>query len=257
MAPMAGRRRLLILGGTAESRALAEAVEAELGERYETITALAGATRAPADTAGARRIGGFGGAEGLAEYLREQAIDCLIDATHPFAARISAHAREANDSVGAARLVLVRPPWPRQAGDDWIEVADMAAARVAVAARGGRVFLTTGVKDLAEFSDLPNCRFLVRLVEAPAKPLPLESCELVVARGPFGEAAEIALMRDHGIELLVSKASGGDATYGKIAAARRLGLPVVMVRRPPVEAGSRVDSVAAALAWLARRAEAP
>lgn len=257
MARMAGRRRLLILGGTTEGRALAEAVEAELGERYETITALAGATRAPADTAGARRIGGFGGAEGLAEYLREQAIDCLIDATHPFATRISAHAREACDSIGTARLVLCRPPWPRVAGDDWIEVADMAAARRAVAARGGRVFLTTGVKDLADFSGLPDCHFLVRLVETPQSPLPLASCELAVARGPFGEAEEIALMRDCGIELLVSKASGGDATYAKIAAARHLGLPVVMVRRPPVETGPKVDSVAAALAWLARRAEAP
>ena len=257
MAPEAGRRRLLILGGTAEGRALAEAVDARLRDRYEAITALAGATRAPAAIAGAQRIGGFGGAEGLTEHLREQGIDCLIDATHPFAARISAHAREACEAVGTARFVLARPPWLRQVGDDWIEVADMAAARAAVAARGGRVFLTTGVKDLADYSDLPGCRLLVRLVEAPATPLPLESCELILARGPFGEAAEVTLMRDHGIDLLVSKASGGDATYAKIAAARHLGLPVVMVRRPPVEAGSRVDSVDSALAWLVRRASAP
>ncbi|MDA0704972.1 MAG: precorrin-6A/cobalt-precorrin-6A reductase, partial [Proteobacteria bacterium] len=121
----------------------------------------------------------------------------------------------------------------------------------------GRVFLTTGIKDLASFSGLPDCRFLVRLVEEPAVPLPLAPCELIVARGPFGEAEELALMRDHGIDLLVSKASGGEATYAKIAAARRLGLPVVMVCRPPVEPGPRVDSVESALAWLVSRASAP
>jgi precorrin-6A/cobalt-precorrin-6A reductase len=254
MTPLAGRRRLLILGGTAEGRALAEAVETELRDRYRAITALAGATRAPADTAGERRIGGFGGVEGLADYLRDQGIDCLVDATHPFAARISAHARSACDSTGTARLVLSRPPWPREPGDDWLEVEDIAAARAVVAARRGRIFLTTGLKDLAAFSGLPECRFLVRLVEAPEAPLPLQCCETIVARGPFGEAEEVALLRDRGIELLVSKASGGGATYAKIAAARRLGLPVIMVRRPPVEAGPSVDSVADAVAWLERRA---
>lgn len=253
----AGRRRLLILGGTAEGRALAAAVEARLAGRYRTITALAGATRAPAVSAGAVRVGGFGGPEGLARYLRDEAIDCLVDATHPFAVRISAHARAACDAVGVARLVLARPSWPRQAGDDWIEVADMAAAREAVAARGGRVFLTTGVKDLAAFSGLPGCWFLVRLVEPPEVPPPLAEFDMIAARGPFAQADEAALMRDRAIGLLVSKASGGEATYAKIAAARELGLPVVMVRRPPREPGETVESAAAALAWLGARAAAP
>ena len=133
----------------------------------------------------------------------------------------------------------------------------MAAARDAVAARGGRVFLTTGVKDLAAFSDLPDCRFLVRLVEAPKKPPPLDNHDLVVARGPFAEADEIALMRAQGVDLLVSKASGGDSTHAKIAAARRLGMPVVMVRRPPAEAGPRVATVDAALEWLTAQAASP
>ena len=245
--------RLLILGGTAEGRALAEAAAARFGSSLTVISALAGRTRAPILPTGDVRIGGFGGADGLAAYLREEQIGLLIDATHPYATRISAQACEAAAQAGTERLVLVRPPWQPVPGDRWIDVATVEEAVGAIPAAAERVFLTVGVRALAPFAARPDLWFLVRLVDEPAEPIPLARHRLICARGPFAEADERALLQAHEIDCLVTRASGGEATAAKLAAARALGLPVVMVRRPAPPLGPSAPSVEDALTWIEER----
>ncbi len=245
--------RLLILGGTAEGRALAEAAEARFGSSLTVISTLAGRTRAPLLPAGEVRIGGFGGADGLAAYLREERIGLLVDATHPYATRISAQASEAAARAGTTHLVLVRPSWQAVPGDHWIDVATVEEAVGAIPAESRRVFLTVGVRSLAPFASRPDLWFLVRLVDKPAEPIPLARHRLICARGPFAEADERALLETHGIDCLVTRASGGEATAAKLAAARALGLPVVMVRRPAPPPGPSASSVEEALAWIDER----
>lgn len=244
-------RRLLILGGTGEAAALARAAVERFGDRLDITTSLAGRTSAPAALAGHVRIGGFGGVEGLTEYLRDQGIDLLIDATHPFAATMSAHARLAAETAGIARLTLARPAWPRHPLDRWVEVAGMAAAAAALPRLGRRAFVTVGTNEIAAFAGLPQVWMLVRLVESPRAPLPLAQHELVIDKGPFTIAGEAALMESRGIDVLVTKASGGAATAAKIEAARARDLPVLMVRRPPPEPGARAWTVDETLAWIA------
>jgi precorrin-6A/cobalt-precorrin-6A reductase len=236
--------RILILGGTAEALRLAEAC-AQRPERRVT-TSLAGRTRAPSIPPGALRIGGFGGAEGLARYLREHRIARLVDATHPFASRIGRNAVDACRAAGVPRVRLLRPPWRQQPGDRWTEVDSLVEAARRLP-RCGRVFLSVGSHDLAAFAGLEPW-FLVRSIEQPV--VALANARWLGARGPFRRDEEVELLRAHAIDLLVTKASGGDATYPKLAAARALGLPVIMVRRPPAPPGAVVDSVAAVLAWL-------
>jgi precorrin-6A/cobalt-precorrin-6A reductase len=238
--------RILILGGTGEAVALAEACATRTG--VEVISSLAGRTRAPSLPPGEVRSGGFGGAEGLAGFLAERGIDRLIDATHPFAVQIGAHAKAACAATGVPRLRLLRPPWRREPDDRWIEVADLAEAARRLPALGRRAFLTVGQRELDAFAGL-DLWFLVRTIE-PAGPLPLRRAHWLEARGPFAVEDEIMLLRAHGIDVLVTKASGGEATYAKLIAARRLGLPVLMVRRPSPPPGPVVTSVEAALAWL-------
>jgi precorrin-6A/cobalt-precorrin-6A reductase len=243
--------RALILGGTTEAVQLAEAC-AEVPE-LEITTSLAGRTRAPAAPPGALRIGGFGGADGLERYLRAQAIDRLVDATHPFAVRIGQNALQACRATGVPRLRLLRPPWQRRPGDRWIEVDSLAEAARRLP-QSARVFLSVGRSNLGAFVGLPQW-FLVRTIE-PAERC-LANARWLAERGPFRLEDELALLREHAIDAVVTKASGGEATYPKLAAARQLGLPVIMVRRPPPPAGPLVDSVAAALAWLAHRPTDP
>jgi precorrin-6A/cobalt-precorrin-6A reductase len=238
--------RLLILGGTAEAVALARACAGR--PALEVISSLAGRTRAPALPPGEVRIGGFGGAGGLARFLAARAIDRVIDATHPFAAQIGGHAAQACREASVPRLRLLRPPWTRAPGDRWIEVADLTEAARRLAELGQRVFLTVGHQDLEAFAGL-DLWFLVRTIEPPGV-LPLRRGHWLAGRGPFAVEDELALLRTHAIDVLVAKASGGDATYAKLTAARQLGLPVVMVRRPPPPPGPVVTSVEAALAWL-------
>ena len=245
--------RLLILGGTAEGRALAEAAEACFSSTLTVISALAGRTRTPVLPAGTVRIGGFGGTEGLAAYLRDEGIGLLVDATHPFATQISSQARDAAVHAGTERLVLVRPPWCPVPGDRWIEVDTVGDAAAAIPAEAERVFLTVGVRSLAPFAGRPDLWFLVRLVDSPAEPIPLARHQLICARGPFAEADEHALLEAQGIDCMVTRASGGDATVAKLAAARALGLPVVMVRRPAPPPGDHVASLEDALAWIEER----
>lgn len=243
--------RLLILGGTAEAGALARAVPARFGEGIRVTTALAGRTERPGPIPGDVRIGGFGGAGGLAAYLGEQQITRVIDATHPFARRISAAARCACEAAGVPRLLLLRPPWQRHPLDRWITVDDMEAAATVVRRIGRRAWLTVGIRDVDRFARASAVHFLVRLINPPPQRLPLRFYELVLGRGPFSLAEERHLMQRHAIDLLVTKASGGAATEAKIIAARELSLPIVMVRRPPPEPGATVESVEEALDWLA------
>lgn len=245
--------RLLILGGTTEGRALAEAAEARFGSSLTVISALAGRTRTPMLPAGEVRIGGFGGTEGLAAYLRDEQIGLLVDATHPFATQISAQARDAAAQAETGRLVFVRPLWRPVPGDRWIEVDTVDDAVAAIPAEAERVFLTVGVRSLAPFAARPDLWFLVRLVDEPAEPIPLARHQLICARGPFAEADERVLLAAHGIDCLVTRASGGDATAAKLAAARALALPVVMVRRPSPPPGDHAASLEDALAWIEER----
>lgn len=238
--------RLLILGGTADAARLARAL-AEF-PHIEVISSLAGRTEGVPSLPGRVRVGGFGGAAGLAEFLRAEGIDRVVDATHPFAARISAHAAEACAAVGVPRLMLARPEWQPVEGDRWVEVEDMAAAVTALPGLGRRAFLTVGIGEVAAFAPLRDIWFLVRLIAD--QPLPLADYTVVTGKGPFDAAAEQALMVAHRVDVVVTKASGGSATYGKIAAARALGLPVLMVKRPPLPEGERVDCVDAAMRWV-------
>ncbi|MDA0228852.1 MAG: cobalt-precorrin-6A reductase [Proteobacteria bacterium] len=250
---MANRKAtLLILGGTGEALRLARAAEAELGARLRVISSLAGRTRNPAKVGGEVRVGGFGGVEGLAGYLRDTGVDFLIDATHPFSAQISQHACLAAAATATPRCVLARPPWKIQASDHWHEAADMAAAAALIPSIGRRVFLSVGARSLEHFADLRDTWFLVRLIDAPDEPLALPQAMLITGRGPFDAASEHQLFTQHRIDLLVTRASGGAATEGKIDAARTLGVPVILVRRPAPPPGETVETIAAALDWLAR-----
>ena len=198
------------------------------------------------------RVGGFGGAEGLAQYLSAERIDALVDATHPYAAMISANAVRAAELSKTALLALRRPPWARVSGDRWIEVADVPSAVEALAPTPRRVFLALGRNELAPFAAAPQHHYLVRSVDPIDPPLAVPHAIYVTGRGPFDEADDRALLQAHGIEVVVAKNSGGSATYGKIAAARALGLPVILLRRPALPTVAAVETVEAAVAWLDR-----
>jgi precorrin-6A/cobalt-precorrin-6A reductase len=241
---------VLILGGTTEASALGRALAGDA--RFHGTISLAGRTRRPAPQPLPHRIGGFGGLAGLVGYLREQGIDALIDATHPFARQITAHAVAAAREVGLPLLVLQRLAWEPTAGDRWIMVPDMAAAAEALGRTPRRVLLTIGQKELAPFVAAGWHFYVLRSVEEPPPELLPCHVEVITARGPFAVADEQRLLRDRGIEIIVTKNSGGIATEGKLVAARALGLSVVMVSRPPPPAAATVASPAEAMAWLTR-----
>ena len=244
------RVRLLILGGTGEAAALARAALARFGDEIAVTTALAGRTRRPGPLSGYVRIGGFGGADGLAAYLVEHGIDRLIDATHPFAAEISRAARLAADRAGVPRLLLLRPPWKRHPLDRWIDVDSIEIAALLVGKLGRCALLTVGAGATPPFAGATGTRFVVRLIDTPREKLPLRDCQIVLGRGPFSIAEERHLLRKHAIDVLVCKASGGAATEAKLVAAREAGIPVIMVRRPPREPGPMADTIEAALDWV-------
>lgn len=246
-------KRLLILGGTGEGAELARAACLRYGDGLEVISSLAGRVERPGPLPGRVRIGGFGGVAGLAEFLRRAAVDAVIDATHPFAARISANADAACAAAGVPRLVLARPPWVRQEHDRWVEVDDMEEAAQVLPQIGRRALLTVGGNELAAFARACGVWFLVRLVEPPAGPLPLGRYDVTVGKGPFTVDDERRLLAERWIDVVVTKASGGEATIAKITAARETGLPVLMVRRPPAPPGKTVESVYEALAWIDRK----
>ena len=234
------------MGGTAEAAALARAL-ADAG-RFAPLTSLAGLTAAPS-VAGATRRGGFGGAEGLRDFLAQRRPVALIDATHPFAARMAAHAAAAAAAAGVPLLRLQRPPWRRRPDDIWCEVPDLPTAAAVLAPLAARVFLSLGRAHLAAFARLRRPWLLVRTVDRPAV-VPLLGCRVVVGRGPFTHLGELGLLRRHRIDIVVARNSGGASTYAKIAAARTLRLPVVMVRRPDLPTVATVTDVRGAIGWL-------
>lgn len=237
--------RVLLLGGTGEARALA----ARLHPDIPVISSLAGRVPDPALPVGEVRIGGFGGAAGLAQWLRGNGITAVVDATHPFAATITANAARAAAQVGLPHLVLARPAWPD--GDAIAVGSDTEAAEV-VARRGyRRVFLTTGRSGTAAFRH-SDAWFLIRAVTAPEDELLPAHREVLLSRGPYRVEGERKLLREFGIDALVTKNSGGAMTRAKLQAAAETGIPVVMVSRPALPAGVRVaNSVDGAVDWLA------
>jgi len=241
-------RRVLLLGGTREARALATRLAQE--ETIATTLSLAGRTSAPLASELPTRVGGFGGALGLKRYLLEEKIDRVVDATHPFAEQISANAREACRALGVPLAVLARAPWRREAGDCWIEVAGNVEAAFALGEAPRRVFLTIGRLGVKDFRAAPQHRYLLRSIDPPAPDELPPGSEVILARGPFAVEDEIALMRAKGVEILVTKNSGGAMTYAKIEAARALKLPVVVIAPPPIGDALRVDDIDAALDFL-------
>jgi precorrin-6A/cobalt-precorrin-6A reductase len=239
--------RVLVLGGTGEARRLATAL---VDRGVGVVSSLAGRTADPLLPPGEVRIGGFGGAAGLAAWLQEHPVAAVVDATHPFAATMTAHAAEAAAVTGTPLLRLQRPGWTAGPGDDWRWVGSLEEAAAAVAGFG-HVFLTTGRTGLGAFAGLAQ-EVLVRSVDPPEPPLPPRTT-VVLERGPFTLDEELALMREHAVDVVVTKDSGGHLTDAKLAAARQLGIPVVVVRRPPLPPGVPVvATVEEAVDWVLR-----
>jgi precorrin-6A/cobalt-precorrin-6A reductase len=240
--------RVLILGGIGDAVELAVKIANIPG--IEVITSLAGRTREPANLPGNVRSGGFGGVPGLTNYLREMQIDLLIDATHPFANQISENAAAATQEVGIPRLMVIRPPWEKLEDDDWLEVEDNLAAATALANRAKRVFLTIGRQEIGTFAHLQDIWFLMRMIDPPNTDVIVPPGLILCDRGPFNLENEQEILLKYNIDTIVSKNSGGNATYPKIIAARKLGIKVVMVNRPPVPPGKQVADVDSACKWL-------
>ena len=241
-----------MLGGTAEARELAAALD---GAGVPVVSSLAGRVAQPRLPVGEVRVGGFGGPDALARWLAEHGIAAVVDATHPFAQRISASAASACATAGIPLLRLERPGWGEQAGDRWHWVEDVPSAAQLVPRLGRRVLLTTGRQGLAAFASVQTAWFLVRCVDPPDPPLP-PLHELLLARGPYTRNGELALIDRHGIDLVVTKDSGGAHTSAKLDAARDRGLPVIIVRRPARPDAPAVGTVVDALAWVSRIVQA-
>lgn len=240
--------KILILGGTTEARQLAGKLAAR--DNLAVLLSLAGRTESPVAQGVPVRVGGFGGAQGLAAYLIESGTDLLVDATHPFAARISANAAAAVRKAGVPIMALRRPAWVPAEGDRWTAVDNAASAAEALGAAPRRVFLALGRQEVGAFEAAPQHYYLIRSVDPVEPRLAVPDAAYILARGPFREADERALLVTHRIDAVVSKNSGGAATHGKISAARALGIEVVMIRRPAVPdvpSAGTVDELAAML----------
>ena len=244
-------RTVLVLGGTAEARDLAAALHRRPGTRV--ISTLAGRVVRPRLPAGEVRVGGFGGPDGLAAYLADEGVDAVVDATHPFAERMSESAAAACARARVPLVRLEREPFRSEPGDDWRRVATLQEAAALIPQAGRRVFLTTGRQGLAAFAGAGEAFFLVRCVDPPDAPLPPDHV-LLLDRGPFTLEGELALIDEHRLDVLITKDSGGEHTAAKLAAARARSLAVIVVERPRRPDGPAVTSVARALAWLDRPA---
>jgi precorrin-6A/cobalt-precorrin-6A reductase len=239
--------RALILGGTGDANQLAEMF---VRERIDAIYSYAGRTQIPLGHALPTRTGGFGGVDGLADFIKRECITHVIDATHPFAAEMSRHAVEACATTRVPLIALERAPWIRATGDNWIEVLDIDAAVAALPEKPTRVFLAIGRQHIAPFAAKPQHAYTLRFVDAPDGVLPLPDAEIIVSRGPFTIEGDRELMRIRGIEFLVARNSGGAGARAKIDAARELGLPVILIARPTLPERPRVESIEDVLAWL-------
>ena len=242
--------RALVLGGTLDSNLLAAEI-ARAG--LDAVYSYGGRTSAPAGQPLPIRIGGFGGATGLADYIRQKGITHVIDATHPFAAEMSRNAVAACAETGTPLIALERAPWVRTADDNWIDVADIASAVAALPEKTARVFLAIGRQHIAPFAEKPHHAYTLRFVDPPEGALPF-AADVIVSRGPFTLQSELEMMRSRGIAWIVARNSGGDGARAKIDAARTLGLPVIMIARPQLAERLRVESVAEVMQWLGHRA---
>jgi precorrin-6A/cobalt-precorrin-6A reductase len=237
--------RMLLLGGTAEARALAKTLHPQV----DIINSLAGRVPEPTLPVGPVRIGGFGGVEGLRRWLQEERIDAVVDATHPFAATMTAHAAEVCGELRIPHLVLARPAW--DSGTAVVVASDTEAAEVIAQKHYSRVLLTTGRSGVNAFAD-SDAWFLIRAVTEPDTAALPRCHQLLLSRGPYHYDGEFALMREHRIDVLVTKNSGGDMTRAKLDAAAALDISVVMVARPQLPAGvAAVGTVQEAADWVA------
>lgn len=241
-------KTILILGGTREALDLAAALNPD----YRTITSLAGRTKSPKMPAGELRVGGFGGAKALADYLVSENIDIIVDATHPFAATISRNTAEAAALANIPRIMLQRPPWQASADDNWEVFPDLKAA-AANLKPNSRCFLTIGRQELGAFKNRDDVWFLVRMIDAPTTPLPLARHEAITGLPQTSVSNEKNLIQTHKIDTLITKNSGGNLSAAKLEAARELGLRIMMIQRPQVPAGDVVETVEAAERWLLNR----
>jgi precorrin-6A/cobalt-precorrin-6A reductase len=243
--------RILILGGTAEASALAQLIAGD--NRFQPTFSLAGRTASPATPPIPYRIGGFGGWEGLAAWIKAEGVRAMVDATHPFAVRISANALKAAEAACVPLATLIRPAWTAQEGDQWTVVPSPEAAAAALGASPRTVFLATGRLELPAFAAAPQHAYIARVIDHPGDVALPPRIEYIYDRGPFDAAAEARLLKERRADIVVSKNSGGAATYGKIAAARLLRLPVVMIERPHKAAIHPIASAAEAMGWLESR----
>ncbi|UFW44416.1 cobalt-precorrin-6A reductase [Bradyrhizobium sp. WSM471] len=242
--------RALILGGTADASLLAAEI-ARAG--IDAVYSYGGRTRVPANQPLPTRIGGFGGVSGLVDYIRSEHITHVIDATHPFAAEMSRNAVAACAEIGTPLIALERAPWMKAPGDNWIEIPDVDAAVAALPEAAANVFLAIGRQHIAPFATRTQHAYTLRFVDPPDAPLPF-AADVIVSRGPFTLEGELEMMRKRSITRIVARNSGGDGARAKIDAARRLGLPVIMIARPQLPDRLRVESVPEIMQWLGHRA---
>jgi len=241
--------RALILGGTSDASQLAAEI-ARAG--FDAVYSYGGRPRAPAEQPLPTRIGGFGGASGLADYMRREGITHVIDATHPFAAEMSRNAVAACAETGTPLIAIERSPWVKTPGDNWIEVGDVNAAVAALPELPAKVFLAIGRQHIAPFATKSQHAYTLRFVDPPEAPLPF-AADVIVSRGPFTLDGELEMLRTRGVMWIVARNSGGDGARAKIDAARTLGLPVIMIARPELPERQRVESVAEIMQWLGHR----
>jgi precorrin-6A/cobalt-precorrin-6A reductase len=241
--------RALILGGTADANRLAAEI-ARAG--LDAVYSYGGRTRAPAEQPLPTRIGGFGGPQGLADYIRREGVTHVVDATHPFAAEMSRNAVIACKATDTPLIALERAPWARLEGDSWIEVGDVDAAVAPLPEAPARVFLAIGRQHIAPFVLKPQHAYTLRFVDPPEAPLPF-AADVIVSRGPFTLDGELAMLRERGIAWIVARNSGGDGARAKIDAARALGLPVIMIARPALPERPRVEGALEVMQWLGHR----
>lgn len=240
--------RVLVLGGTTEASALATLLAGD--PCFDATLSLAGRTSSPRPQPLATRVGGFGGVEGLAQWLRDEKAGAVIDATHPYAAQMSANAVAACAQAGLPLGSIVRPAWHRQEDDSWRVVPTAEAAALALGKTPLRVFLSLGRQDLHAFAASPQHRYVARTIEMPEQAALPPNLKILQARGPFDRDSEARLLAKEEIDIIVSKNSGGTATYAKIEAARELDLPVIMIARPDKPVGHVLGSPEEAITWL-------
>lgn len=247
---MDDRRHVLLLGGTSEGFELSQRLSGQFKDEVRVTTSLAGRTVSPALPVGVSRIGGFGGMGGLRDWIVTHQVHCVIDATHPYAVKISENAFSACASVPVPFVRLERPPWDRQSGDVWHDVGDVAEAAALLPRLGRRAFLTIGVKDLSAFSIIQDMFLLCRSIDPPPASEALANIHAITGRGPFSVESETRVLSEFGIDVIVSKNSGGTATEAKITAARNAGLPVIMIQRSPCEISPVVSNVEETIRWM-------